>query len=152
MKWKNIVFIIVILILIIGVIIAQKTKESLNEINIIKSSIPCEYKTPYYTKQLLDTGSMRPIINDWSNVTLNRVTSPKNISIGSIVEIDTLKTNYQQVENETRKYRYLIHRIVEINSNGYITKGDNNDEIDSNAWNLSQIKGVVICVDGWEIR
>ena len=77
-----------------------------------------------------NTGSMRPSIPDNSKVLLIKPKDENDIKIGDIININVLD-----------KDSNILHRVINIYSNGtdtiYLTKGDNNEEDDLKAFNLT---------------
>ena len=66
------------------------------------------------------------------------------IHIGDIIIIDTKIKTYNVGDIITFKENdsYTTHRIVEINDDGYITKGDANTSVDKNILNSENIIGI----------
>lgn len=62
-----------------------------------------------------------PYKNGFNKGDIMVLSSPKNIKIGDIL---VYKTSY---------YSPIIHRVIKINQNAYITKGDNNPDKDPSA-------------------
>tara|TARA_Y100000034_G_C6908083_1_gene422062 strand:- start:1583 stop:2107 length:525 start_codon:yes stop_codon:yes gene_type:complete len=87
-----------------------------------------------YGSHVKGTGSMKPSIGPYSIYLYILNFTEEDIHIGDIVVIE------REEENN------LIHRIVEITEEGYITKGDNNNFRDFQVWNFEQIKQKVVGV------
>jgi len=80
-----------------------------------------------------NSGSMRPTISDNSILILLENPTKKDIKVGDII-------------STKQKFGGIIHRVIEINGDKYITKGDNNDIRDKEEWLLEQIDGKVVGV------
>jgi signal peptidase len=68
-----------------------------------------------YKPAIVVSGSMEPMIKTGSLLLVDK--KDKNIEIGDVIA-------YKNHDME------VSHRVVEITSNGYVTKGDNNDNVD----------------------
>ena len=79
----------------------------------------------------IGSGSMEPIIYKGDAVVLNKVTDKTKLEIDDIIAYD---------DGET----IIVHRIVEINETGYITKGDNNATKDDGTILKENVKGKVL--------
>lgn len=81
-----------------------------------------------------DTGSMRPAIGDNSHYIMVEVEKFKDLKVGDVVSIN----------REGKKN--LLHRVVEIEDDYFITKGDNNNVRDPQKWTFEDINGRVVGV------
>ena len=78
------------------------------------------------------SGSMEPEIKTGSVAYINSKVKAEEIKIGDIIGFTT-------------KEGQVTHRVVEINSDGsFVTKGDNNEENDSNPVQADKVKGKTI--------
>lgn len=82
-----------------------------------------------YKPAIVVSGSMEPMIKTGSLLLVDK--KDKNIEIGDVIA-------YKNHDME------VSHRVVEITSNGYVTKGDNNDNVDFYQVRESDITGTVI--------
>lgn len=82
-----------------------------------------------YKPAIVVSGSMEPMIKTGSLLLVDK--KDKNIEIGDVI---AYKNHNMEVS----------HRVVEITSNGYVTKGDNNDNVDFYQVRESDITGTVI--------
>ncbi len=87
----------------------------------------------YLIKNITPTGSMRPTISDDSIVIMAPVSKEK-IKVGDII----------QVKREGQIP--LLHRVIEIKEGKYTTKGDNNENKDTQSWEYKEIFGKVVGV------
>ena len=71
-------------------------------------------------EQVSNTGSMRPTLQDYAEVITLKPKSSSDINVGDIIIF--------QCGNDT-----IVHRVIEIENETYITKGDNNamDDIEA---------------------
>ena len=86
-----------------------------------------------FIEQVSNTGSMRPTLSDYSAIIKVKATK-KNLKVGDIISIN----------REGKKN--ILHRIIRIEGDYYITKGDNNPREDKTKWTLKQIDGKVVGV------
>lgn len=99
-----------------------------------------------YVSSVLPTGSMRPAISDNATIILAEVKSERDINIGDVISIEINKSN----SNQPR----LLHRVINIiheekgNITYYVTKGDNNERNDEEAFGIKvtidMIRGKVV--------
>lgn len=87
-----------------------------------------------YGNHVLGTGSMRPAIGKYSIYLYITDFERGDIHVGDIIVI------------KREEDANLIHRVVEITKEGYITKGDNNNVRDSEVWKFEQIEKKVVGV------
>jgi len=90
------------------------------------------YLTPGYDIAIVRSGSMEPNLPVGSVI----VTAPANSLLVGELEVG-------QPISFTYGKDTVTHRIIEINDNQIIVKGDANEHADANPVNLSQVKGIV---------
>lgn len=90
----------------------------------------------FYLKLTETTGSMRPAIPDEAKIILKNISSKSELKIGDIVEVDTSSYGYTDS---------MLHRIIKVENEFYITKGDN-EEVSDPPIEFSKIKGKVVGV------
>ncbi|MGL6106244.1 signal peptidase I [Romboutsia sp.] len=101
-------------------------------LNFISSKSNTAFNIMGFRTYTVLSGSMEPKF-DPGDVIIILNKNRTNIDKGDIV------TFYNTVENQI-----ITHRIVEKNSTGYLTKGDNNDVIDDNVLKEENIIGKVL--------
>ena len=89
----------------------------------------------FYVGTITDTGSMRPALSDYSNI-IYIIPEKEDLFVGDMISVNSLRS----------KTGRMLHRIVAINEEGYVTKGDNNIEIDKQVSKFEDINGKVIGV------
>ena len=114
---KKIMFSLFLLILLLYLFVIISPK-------IIKGFYPFGIKTA-----VVITGSMEPTLNINDFVIMKK---PKNIKINDIV-------SYKSINSENE----VLHRVIRINNNEIITKGDANN-IEDKPIKLNQVTGVYI--------
>ena len=80
---------------------------------------------------LILTGSMEPYIYPGDIVIVQTIEEKEELEVGDVIQF--------WAENI-----FIIHRIIDIEQDGYKTKGDNNNTADSDLVKLEQIKGKMI--------
>jgi signal peptidase I len=90
-------------------------------------------KEEWYVERELDEESFRkyPFKNGFNkgDIMFLKGVKPKDIKVGDVVVYETIKHNNP-----------IIHRVVEISDNDFITKGDNNFREDPDSVSPEQIK------------
>jgi len=81
-----------------------------------------------FTIQTSDSGSMLPSVPDWAVIVYIKPTED-TLRVGDIIYI---------------KKANLLHRLVRIDGEEYITKGDNNAIEDKEKWRFKDIEGQVV--------
>ena len=80
------------------------------------------------SKEIVISGSMEPEIKTGSIAFISKNIDYENIKEGDIISYDLGKTK-------------VLHRVIDKNKEGLITKGDNNDVVDFGIVTRSQING-----------
>jgi signal peptidase len=79
----------------------------------------------------IGSGSMEPIIYTGDAVVLSKVNKNTELELEDIIAYED-------------EGKIIVHRIVKITKNGYITKGDNNNSVDKEEVKRKDIKGIVL--------
>ena len=79
----------------------------------------------------IGSGSMEPIIYTGDAVVLSKVNKNTELELEDIIAYED-------------EGKIIVHRIVKITKNGYITKGDNNNSVDKEEVKRKDIKGKVL--------
>ena len=79
----------------------------------------------------IGSGSMEPIIYTGDAVVLSKVNKNTELELEDIIAYED-------------DGKIIVHRIVKITKNGYITKGDNNNSVDKEEVKRKDIKGKVL--------
>ena len=94
--------------------------------------IGCLWAAGYLPAYILNTGSMEPEFIGGDVVLLKRY-SGEGVEVGDIIVFRSLW-----------KDKRIFHRIVEISTEGYITKGDNNGYLDYNIQTDKDIEAIFL--------
>lgn len=99
-------------------------------LNLISQKSDKAYNIIKYRSYVVLSGSMEPKLYP-GDLIITFKSNPKKLKVGDII---TFKSNNQ----------VITHRIEQINENGYITKGDNNDVVDEEIVKEDDIIGKVL--------
>lgn len=83
------------------------------------------------SKDIVISGSMKPKINKGDIVFITRHIEYEDIKKGDIISYSLGKTK-------------VLHRVINITENGFITKGDNNDNVDFGVVTKDQVNGKLL--------
>jgi len=109
-------------------------KDSPNPFQIYENGIKIFIDDEFSVEKGSTTGSMRPTFRDNSYYILIKPKKQSDLNIGDVISINRIGE------------KNLLHRIIRIENDLYITKGDNNNVEDTQKWRFEDINGKVIGV------
>jgi signal peptidase I len=89
----------------------------------------------FYDMGIAQSSSMEPSIHEGDFLLSSKFFDSNHISEGSII-------NYYSPEMKIT----ICHRILSVNSEGYVCKGDNNEAADPWLVKPNQVKGVIVLI------
>lgn len=105
------------------------------EVNKIVLYLNLLYDKKYNIGKILPTGSMRPFVDSDHHTVWVNVTNVSELQVGDVIAFNVTDNNVS-----------ILHRIIEINGEQIITKGDNNLPRDKYNLTIENVLGKVVAV------